>query len=136
MSVIEDARAEGPPSATVVISRRRAGAPATPAAPAPQRRHGTSARQATDPEAIERHHILLGVSDVAVARAYKILRTRALHRLLGTNWRSEGNTGTVAGEGKSLAAINLACGSACEVNTWGIPRRSRLGARRWVATWA
>ncbi len=53
-----------------------------------------------------------------MARAYKILRTRVLHRLSANNWQSVGITGTVAGEGKSLTAINLALALAQEVNTW------------------
>ena len=63
---------------------------------------------ATDPEVIERNHVLLGVSDVTVTRAYKILLTRVMHRLAANNWRSVGITGTSAGEGKSLTANNLA----------------------------
>jgi len=88
------------------------------AAPAPEvpARHFRAA--ATDPEIIERNHVLLGVSDVAVARAYKILRTRVLHRLAANGWRSVGITGTTVGEGKSLTAINLALALAQEVNTW------------------
>lgn len=73
---------------------------------------------ATDPEIIERNHVLLGVSDVAVTRAYKILRTRILHRLVANNWHSIGITGTAAGEGKTLTAVNLALALAQEVNTW------------------
>ena len=87
-----------------------AAAPDTPA------RHFRAA--ATDPGVIERNHVLLGVQDVAVARAYKILRTRVLHRLAANNWRSVGVTGTTVGEGKSLTAINLALALAQEVNTW------------------
>ena len=52
-----------------------------------------------DPEAMERHHVLLGLSDVAVARAYKILRTRVLQRMRANKWQSLGITGTAAGEG-------------------------------------
>jgi len=87
-------------------------------APAPEvpARHFRAA--ATDPEVIEKNHVLLGVNDVAVTRAYKILRTRVLHRLAANNWRSVGITGTTAGEGKSLTAINLALALAQEVNTW------------------
>ncbi len=71
---------------------------------------------------------------MAVARAYKILRTRVLHRLSANNWHSVGITGTVAGEGKSLTAINLALlALAQEVNTWVFPlvdldlQRSQVG---------
>jgi protein-tyrosine kinase len=71
-----------------------------------------------DPEAMERNHILLALSDVAVSRAYKILRTRVLQRMRAKNWNSVGITGTSSGEGKSLTAINLALALAQDVNTW------------------
>ncbi len=71
-----------------------------------------------DPEAMERNHVLLRVHDVAISRAYKILRTRVLHRLAANNWATLGITGTAAGEGKSLTAINLALALAQDVNTW------------------
>jgi protein-tyrosine kinase len=71
-----------------------------------------------DPETMERHHVLLGLSDVGVSRAYKILRTRVLQRMRAKNWHSLGITGTAAGEGKSLTSINLALALAQDVNTW------------------
>ena len=71
-----------------------------------------------DPEAMERNHVLLRVHDVAISRAYKILRTRVLHRLQANNWHTLGITGTAAGEGKSLTAVNLALALAQDVNTW------------------
>ncbi len=118
MSVIEDALRKSsqqrPRSNFVSSSWGTRPTPVTgPEIPA---RHFRAA--ATDPETIERNHVLLGVSDVAVARSYKILRTRVLHRLAANNWRSVGVTGTSAGEGKSLTAINLALALAQEVNTW------------------
>jgi capsular exopolysaccharide synthesis family protein len=67
---------------------------------------------------MERHRVLLRVPDVAISRAYKILRTRVLHRMSANNWYSLGITGTAAGEGKSLTAINLALALAQDVNTW------------------
>ncbi|HKZ72588.1 MAG TPA: CpsD/CapB family tyrosine-protein kinase [Steroidobacteraceae bacterium] len=71
-----------------------------------------------DPETMERHHVLPALSDVAVSRAYKILRTRVLQRMRAKGWHSLGVTGTAAGEGKSLTAINLALALAQDVNTW------------------
>jgi protein-tyrosine kinase len=71
-----------------------------------------------DPDAMERHHVLLRVHDVAISRAYKILRTRVLRRLSANNWASLGITGIAAGEGKSLTAVNLALALAQDVNTW------------------
>jgi capsular exopolysaccharide synthesis family protein len=70
-----------------------------------------------DPQAMERNRVLLRVPDVAISRAYKILRTRVLHRLSANNWYSLGITGTAAGEGKSLTAVNLALALAQDVNT-------------------
>jgi protein-tyrosine kinase len=70
-----------------------------------------------DPQAMERNRVLLRVPDVGISRAYKILRTRVLHRLAANNWFSLGITGTTAGEGKSLTAVNLALALAQDVNT-------------------
>jgi protein-tyrosine kinase len=70
-----------------------------------------------DPQAMERNRVLLRVPDVGISRAYKILRTRVLHRLAANNWFSLGITGTMAGEGKSLTSVNLALALAQDVNT-------------------
>jgi protein-tyrosine kinase len=70
-----------------------------------------------DPQAMERNRVLLRVPDVGISRAYKILRTRVLHRLSANNWYTLGITGTAAGEGKSLTAVNLALALAQDVNT-------------------
>jgi capsular exopolysaccharide synthesis family protein len=72
---------------------------------------------AVDPEAMERNRVLLRISDVGISRAYKILRTRVLHRLNANNWYTLGMTGVAAGEGKTLTAINLALALAQDVNT-------------------
>ena len=87
-------------------------------APAPE----TAAQQyrpaAVDAEAMERNRVLLRVQDVAVSRAYKILRTRVLHRMSANNWCTLGVTGTCAGEGKTLTAVNLALALAQDPNAW------------------
>jgi protein-tyrosine kinase len=70
-----------------------------------------------DPQAMERNRVLLRVPDVGISRAYKILRTRVLHRLAANNWFTLGVTGTMAGEGKSLTSVNLALALAQDVNT-------------------
>ncbi len=71
-----------------------------------------------DPEAIKRNRILPGLVDQSVKRAYKILRTRVTHRLVASGWHFLGITGTVAGEGKTLTAVNLALALAQDVNNW------------------
>lgn len=71
-----------------------------------------------DVSAWERNHVLPRVADRSVLRAYKILRTRILHRLAAQKWHSLAVTGTAPGEGKSLTAINLAMALAQDVNTW------------------
>jgi len=73
---------------------------------------------AVDPDALERNRVLLRVQDVAVSRAYKILRTRVLHRMAEHNWYTLGITGTGAGEGKTITAINLAIALAQDPNAW------------------
>ena len=73
---------------------------------------------AVDPEALERNKVLLRVQDVAVSRAYKILRTRVLHRMADHNFFTLGVTGTGAGEGKTITAINLAIALAQDPNAW------------------
>jgi protein-tyrosine kinase len=71
-----------------------------------------------DPDQMERNRVLLRIQDVAVSRAYKILRTRVLHRMAANNWYTLGVTGTSAGEGKTITAINLALALAQDHNTW------------------
>ncbi len=71
-----------------------------------------------DREAMHRNRILNTVGDVSVTRAYKILRTRVMHRLGANGWHSVGITGTTVGEGKTLTAVNLALALAQDVNNW------------------
>lgn len=95
----------------------RMGRPVLAPAPAPE-----TVQQyrpaAVDAEAMERNRVLLRVQDVAVSRAYKILRTRVLHRMAANNWYTLGVTGTAAGEGKTITAVNLALALAQDPNCW------------------
>ena len=87
-------------------------------APAPETANQQYCSAALDAEALERNRVLLRVKDVAVSRAYKILRTRVLHRMAANGWYTLGVTGTVAGEGKTVTAINLALALAQDPNAW------------------
>ena len=87
-------------------------------APAPEAPVQEFRPAAVDPEALERNRVLLRVQDVSVSRAYKILRTRVLHRMAANNWFTLGVTGTSAGEGKTITAINLAIALAQDPNAW------------------
>ena len=89
-----------------------------PVGPPPETAAQAYRAAAVDPKAMERNRVLLRVSDVAISRAYKLLRTRVLRRLGANNWTTLGITGTAAGEGKTLTAINLALALAQDVNTW------------------
>ncbi|HEY2035788.1 MAG TPA: CpsD/CapB family tyrosine-protein kinase [Steroidobacteraceae bacterium] len=87
-------------------------------APAPETPVQQYRPAAVDADALERNRVLLRVQDVAVSRAYKILRTRVLHRMSANNWCTLGVTGTCAGEGKTLTAVNLALALAQDPNAW------------------
>jgi protein-tyrosine kinase len=91
-------------------------APAAPAAaetPVPQYQSAP-----LDAEALERNRVLLRIRDVAVSRAYNILRTRVLRRMVANGWYTLGVTGTSAGEGKTITAVNLAIALAQDPNAW------------------
>jgi capsular exopolysaccharide synthesis family protein len=104
----------GPVLSTSRIGRQPAAAPQ----PLPENFVPVQYRPApVDPQAMERNRVLLRVPDVGISRAYKILRTRVLHRLAANNWFTLGITGTMAGEGKSLTSVNLALALAQDVNT-------------------
>jgi len=72
---------------------------------------------ALDTATLELNHVLPKLPDVAAQRAYKVLRTRVLQRMGAENWRSVAVTGTAAGEGKTLTAVNLAIALAQDMNT-------------------
>jgi protein-tyrosine kinase len=102
-------------------------------APAPETEHERYCAATLDSEALDRNRVLLRVQDVAVSRAYKILRTRVLRRMAASNWGTLGVTGTAAGEGKTITAINLAIALAQDPHAWVFLvdldlQRPRLGA--------
>src|SRR3984885_4458249 len=125
MSLIEEVmrraaheRTAATPGPVVSPVRATSRPPLSPQPPLPENFVPVQYRPApVDPQAMERNRVLLRMPDVGVSRAYKILRTRVLHRLAANNWYTLGITGTAAGEGKSLTAVNLALALAQDVNT-------------------
>ena len=97
------------------VSAARAARPAHAPAPEAVQQYRVAA---VDPDAMERNRVLLRMQDLAVSRAYKILRTRVLHRMAANNWYTLGVTGTAAGEGKTTTAVNLAIALAQDPNAW------------------
>lgn len=71
-----------------------------------------------DAKSMEHYCILPQTEDQSALRAYKILRTRVLQRMVTNNWYSIAVTGSTTGEGKTVTAINLAIALAQDVNTW------------------
>jgi len=61
-------------------------------------------------------HVIDGTKPDRISDAYKILRTRVLHRMRKNNWNSLAVTSPGIGEGKSITAINLAISLAGEIN--------------------
>src|ERR1700728_4113739 len=59
---------------------------------------------ALDSETMECYCVLPQIEDQAALRAYKILRTRVLQRMVSNSWYSVAVTGATAGEGKTLTA--------------------------------
>jgi protein-tyrosine kinase len=73
-----------------------------------------------DPQACNRHHILLpdgvGAANPAAVSAYRHLRTRVLHRSRANDWSLLGVTSPGPGQGKTVTSINLAMAIARERN--------------------
>lgn len=61
------------------------------------------------------NRILTEDSEPEVKDAYRLLRTRVLHRMRQNGWRTLGVTSASPSEGKSLTSINLAVSIALEV---------------------
>jgi Mrp family chromosome partitioning ATPase len=69
-----------------------------------------------EPLVMEKNKIIPSVTDKSAITAYKVLRTRVLHRMRGHKWRNLIVTGAGPGEGKTLTACNLAVSIAGDVN--------------------
>ncbi len=68
------------------------------------------------PEFLRAHRVVSGFYDEPLADAYRLLRTRVLHRMQQNNWKTIGVTSAAPGDGKTLTAINLGISVAMEPN--------------------
>ncbi|HEC26170.1 MAG TPA: polysaccharide biosynthesis tyrosine autokinase [Gammaproteobacteria bacterium] len=68
------------------------------------------------PEVLRDNHIIINTINDLSASAYNLLRTRVLQQMREHNWNTLAITSSLAGEGKTLTAINLAISLAREVN--------------------
>jgi protein-tyrosine kinase len=123
MSIIESAleklqRRGGPGPAVRPRAREVVRAPDSSAAGVAAAARARKFKEASvDPKSMERYCVLPQIKDERALRAYKILRTRVLQRMVAHNWYSVAVTGSTVGEGKTLTAINLAIALAQDVNT-------------------
>lgn len=67
-----------------------------------------------DTETLEANRVVVGSQPAGPATAYKMLRTRMLHRVASNGWRSVAITSARTGAGKSLTAVNTAISLAQE----------------------
>jgi len=67
-------------------------------------------------ELLRRRRVIAGYDPCAFVDAYKILRTRVLHKMREQGWNTLAVTSPGAGCGKSLTAINLALSIALEAH--------------------
>jgi len=104
-------------SASVENAHRRVSAAAEP----PTMSRMKLPRLEVDTEVAKSHRIYLphstDVEAAQAAAAYRILRTRLLHKLRRNQWTTLAITSPGAGEGKSLTTINLALNLARDANT-------------------
>ncbi len=68
------------------------------------------------PRSLARNRVLAGPGQDAATRAYKVLRTQVLHKLIAKDWQTVAVVSPAAGEGKTLTAINLALSLASTLN--------------------
>lgn len=60
-----------------------------------------------DPEHLERHRIRAAGADDEIARAFDLLASRIVDRATSNGWNSIGIVSPLAGDGKSVTALNL-----------------------------
>lgn len=69
-----------------------------------------------DRDVMEDSRLVTEVEDRTAIAAYKIMRTRVMHRMRSNNWHTLVVTSAGAGEGKTLTATNLALSISRDVN--------------------
>jgi capsular exopolysaccharide synthesis family protein len=67
-----------------------------------------------DADTLEEHRVVTGSQPAGPATAYKMLRTRMLHRVASNGWHTVAITSSRTGAGKSLTAVNTAISLAQE----------------------
>jgi len=65
-------------------------------------------RVVIQPEVMRENRLIAGSDQQIIIDAYKLLRTRVLHRMQQNNWRTLGITSPGANVGKTLTSVNLA----------------------------
>ncbi len=98
-------------SKALEMARRESPPPngGTPASSDVSRIEYTGTRSAPCSERVlRRGRAINGVQDERVTDAYRLLRTRTLHRMRQNGWRTLGITSAGPREGKTLTAVNLA----------------------------
>ncbi len=65
-------------------------------------------RIAVQPDVMRENRLIVGSDQQIIVDAYKLLRTRVLHRMQQNNWRTLGITSPGANVGKTLTSVNLA----------------------------
>ena len=90
----------------------------SPAEPAAEVRYPDLGRVEFDSAACLQHKILFTSEQLAesaqAAAAYRLMRSRVLHRFKGSNWSCIGISSPGAGEGKTVTTVNLAISIARE----------------------
>jgi protein-tyrosine kinase len=71
---------------------------------------------AADPNLLRENRVIFGSVDRKGLGAYKMLRTQVLQRMTARGWNALAITSPMAGDGKSLTAINLAISLARELH--------------------
>ncbi len=100
------------------VVRRR---PAPPVKGPPPAKAIRGSSLSVDVDTCRQSRVLLTKSqekaDVAAVAAYRILRTRVLHRARAQQWTTIGVTSAVPGDGKTVTAVNLSLSLARENNS-------------------